>query len=285
MPIYDEVTPRWDDKRIITERELKDEIVHAIVCELPPTLLSRMISKIKKSDNPWSLKDEYVPVIENYMDEIIDHINSVLLGWTVEGSKKYDLFYHDPYTQDEIFFNVDLGIDLKDVRYTDKDEDEEEYERMKREEKIAWERVMRKTKEFLKKCLHTDDLAGEFFEILVRYILDPRPIKITPSYEKGPTKKEMEQLKERIEEWRKGKRSEEEYSRSKPLDKIVDKSKDEYDEEEDMEGVDDRELDLPDYDLEEPSYTDLFDIDLEEPFPDDEDYDEDEDEEDDEDED
>jgi len=286
MPIDDEVTPRRDDKKVITGRELKDEIVHAIVHELSPSLLSRMISKIKKSDNPWSLKDEYAPVIENYMDKIIDHINSFLLGLTVEGSKKYDLFYRDPYTQDEIFFNVDLEIDLKNVRYTDKDEDEaeEEYEMMRREEDIAWGRVMEKTEEFLKKCLHTKDLAGEFFDILVHYVLNPKPTKSAPSDKEEPTKEKIKQVDEKIEGWRKGKSSEEEYGRRSLLDRIVDKSKDEYDEE-DMEDIDDKELDLPDYDLEEPPYTDLFDVDLEEPSPDDEDWDEDEDEKDDDDED
>ncbi len=277
MPI-DEVIPRRDDKRVITERELKDEIVHAIVYELSPMLLDRMISKIKKSSDPWSLKDEYTPVIENYMDKIIDHINSFLLGLTAKGSKKYDLFYQDPYTNEEIFFNVDLEIDLRDVKYVDKEEDEEEYERMRSEEDRAWERVMKKTEEFLKKCLHTTDLAGEFFEILVNYVLNPRSMKSTPGDREGPTKEEIKQLEERIEEWRKGKRSEEEYGRTSLLDKIMDESEDMYDEEEGIEDVDDKELDLPDYDLDEPSYTDLFDIDLEEPFFDDEDYSEEEDE-------
>jgi hypothetical protein len=285
MPIDDEVFPRWDDKRIITERELKDEVVHALVYEIPPTLFGKMVSKIKKSSDPWSLKEEYAPVIETYMDEIIDHINTYLLGLTAEGSKKYDLFYRDSYTGEEIFFNVDLEIDLKDVRYVDDEENEEEYRRMRLEEDRAWNRIMEKTENFLKKCLHTDDLAGEFFEILVRYVLDLTATKSAPSTEKEQTKKEIKQLEERIEEWRRGERSGDEYGKSTPLDKMIDKDRDEYDGEEEIEDIDDRELDLPDYDLDEPSYTDLFDVDLEEPFSDDEDYDAEEEDEDDEDQD
>jgi hypothetical protein len=183
MPRIRRPRPTGSNKKIISEGDLKKEVVNAIIHSLRPQEAEKMISSIRKAKDPAALEGELIPIIQRNMERIVEIITDGLVVSTVEGSKKYELYYKDPADGKEIPFDVDYATDLK---CGDEAESEE-----------AWSNIWKKSENFLKKALGEDNLAKAFYYIFAEYALTSKDEifeKYTPGWEK-------EKAEERSKKW------------------------------------------------------------------------------------
>jgi hypothetical protein len=192
MPRVRQVSPTGGNKKVITEAELKREIVNAILHGVQPEDIRKLVSGVKESDDKTNLEGKLLPIIQRNLDRIVELITDGLVLMSVKGSKKYDIYYKDPVDGREIPFNVDYARDLKCG-----DEAAEEQ---------SWREIFEKSKSFLKEALKKDDLAKAFLDAFVEYATTPG----SDIFEKYTPEHEKEQAMKRMKEWEKSLKEEKE---------------------------------------------------------------------------
>jgi len=185
MPRVREVKQPSENKKVITEIELKREIVNAILHGVRTEDISKLLSELRESGDKKSLEASLIQAIQRNLDRIVELITDGIVIMSVKGGKKYNIYYEDPVSKKEIPFDVDYGRDLRCGNEA--------------EEEQSWREIFEKSKSFLKEALKEDDLAKAFAKAFIDYATTPGSDifeKYTPEYEKGKAMK-------RVKEWEK----------------------------------------------------------------------------------
>jgi putative component of toxin-antitoxin plasmid stabilization module len=180
-----------ENKKVITEAELKREIVNAILHGVQTADIQKLVSELKESNDRTNLEEKLLPVIQRNLDRIVELVTDGLVIMSVKGGKKYNIYYKDSLSGKEVPFDVDYARDLRCG-------DEAEEER-------SWREIFEKSKSFLKEALGKDDLAKAFVNVFIEYATTPG----SDIFEKYAPEHEKEKAMERMKEWEKTLKEEE----------------------------------------------------------------------------
>jgi hypothetical protein len=170
-----------EDKRFINEWDVKAALISAIFNVMPDEEIDRIWENVEESERPLDLVRLVRLSFEQWVDDIVEDFVLNLARYSIKEGKRYQLYYQDPSSKEEVYFDSNLPRSL----FSD-NEDEEE-------------RALNKAKDFIKEVFGSDDLAEAFAYVFIEYITaspTERYEKFTPEYEK-------EEGEERAKKWEK----------------------------------------------------------------------------------